>query len=153
MEKQVLSIEQMKHLQGLGLDTSGASMVLIAVDDDGCSLDWQDAEKAIKHHWHSVYFSLYDAQTGSYDHSYKKSCGVFTLQDILDKLPSSINWNPLIIVGNTIMYSAGYGEGYDNPLVVFDEKSLLDSAYNILCWVIENGYIETKKKDNESSTK
>lgn len=36
--KQVLSIEQMKHLKELGLDTSDASMVLIATDDDGCKL-------------------------------------------------------------------------------------------------------------------
>lgn len=34
--KEVLSIEQMKHLKELGLDTSDASMVLIATDDDGC---------------------------------------------------------------------------------------------------------------------
>lgn len=33
--KQVLSIEQMKHLKELGVDTSDASMVLIATDDDG----------------------------------------------------------------------------------------------------------------------
>ena len=45
--KQVLSIEQMKHLKELGLDTSDASMVLIATDDDDCKLLWEDAEKAI----------------------------------------------------------------------------------------------------------
>lgn len=48
--KQVLSIEQMKHLKDLGVNTSDASMVLIATDDDGCTLLWEDAEKAIKHH-------------------------------------------------------------------------------------------------------
>lgn len=53
--KQVLSVEQMKHLQELGLDTSDASMVLIATDDDGITLLWEDAEKAIKHHWYNVY--------------------------------------------------------------------------------------------------
>lgn len=45
--KQVLSIEQMKHLKELGLDTSDASMVLIATDDDGCELLWEDAEKQL----------------------------------------------------------------------------------------------------------
>lgn len=34
--KQVLSFEQMKHLKDLGVNTSDASMVLIATDDDGC---------------------------------------------------------------------------------------------------------------------
>ena len=69
--KQVLSVEQMKHLQELGLDTSDASMVLIATDDDGITLLWEDAEKAIKHHWYNVCFNLYYAETGSYDHSYR----------------------------------------------------------------------------------
>lgn len=44
--KQVLSVEQMKHLQELGLDTSDGSMVLIATDDDGITLLWEDAEKS-----------------------------------------------------------------------------------------------------------
>ena len=89
--KQALSIEQMKHLKELGLDTSDASMVLIATDDDGCELLWEDAEKAIKHHWYNVHFNLYYVDTSSYDHSLKEECGVFTLQDILGKLPRHIN--------------------------------------------------------------
>lgn len=68
---------------------------------------------------------------------YRKDCGVFTLQDILDHLPTSINWKPLIIVGNSIMYSAGYGEGYNEPMKIFEEESLLESAYRMLCWVKE----------------
>lgn len=36
--KQVLSVEQMKHLQEFGVNTSDASMVLIATDDDGCNV-------------------------------------------------------------------------------------------------------------------
>lgn len=45
--KQVLSFEQMKHLKDLGVNTSDASMVLIATDDDGCTLLWEDAEKQL----------------------------------------------------------------------------------------------------------
>lgn len=89
--RQVLSIEQMKHLKEIGLDTSDASMVLIATDDDGCELLWEDAEKAIKHHWYNVHFNLYYVDTSSYDHSLKEECGVFTLQDIIGKLPRHIN--------------------------------------------------------------
>jgi hypothetical protein len=83
--KQVLSVEQMKHLQELGVNTSDASMVLIATDDDGCMLLWEDAEKAIKNHLYDVYFNLYYVESSSYDHSCKKECGVFTLQDISDE--------------------------------------------------------------------
>lgn len=38
MKNQTLSIEQMQHLQKIGVDTSNASMVLIATDNDGCTL-------------------------------------------------------------------------------------------------------------------
>lgn len=148
--KQVLSIEQMKHLQELGLDTSDASMVLIATDDDSCTLDWQDAEKAIKYHWHDVYFHLYDAETGSYDHSYRDSCGVFTLQDILDKLPHYLNPFPSkqilfawMIERDTIAYRNV--EDIDDCLKHFTDDLLIDAAYEMLCWCIENGYIKTNQ--------
>lgn len=82
--KQVLSFEQMKHLKDLGVNTSDASMVLIATDDDGCTLLWEDAEKAIKHHLYDVYFNLYYVESSSYDHSFKKSveflpCRIFSI--------------------------------------------------------------------------
>ena len=125
--KQVLSIEQMKHLQELGLDTSDASMYWVR-RSHGSRID--------------------DESKGEWFLSLQKEfmvCGfisyeilpTYTLQDIFNKLPPSINWNPLIIVGNSVMYSAGYGEGYDNPLVAFEEETLLQSAYEMLCWIIE----------------
>ncbi len=46
---------------------------------------WEDAEKAIKNHLYDVYFNLYYVESSSYDHSCKKECGVFTLQDISDE--------------------------------------------------------------------
>lgn len=132
MEKQVLSIEQMQHLQELGLDTSDASMhwqFLPTADSIINGTDEVEKEP-----------SLFVSQPNM-RHEYP----AYTLQDIINLLPIYIKWNSLIIVFNAVMYSAGYGEGYDNPLVVFDEKSLLESAYNMLCWVIENGYLETNK--------
>lgn len=141
--KQVLSVEQMKHLQELGLDTSDASMVLIATDDDSCTLDWQDAEKAIKYHWHDVYFYLYDAETGSYDHSYRDSCGVFTLQDILDKLPCFIGTHVLTLQKLANSGTCLYMEPYSRSILNLTEsKELIDATYEMLCWCIENGYIE-----------
>lgn len=141
--KQVLSVEQMKHLQELGLDTSDASMVLIATDDDSCTLDWQDAEKAIKYHWHDVYFYLYDAETGSYDHSYRDSCGVFTLQDILDKLPCFIGTHVLTLQKLASSGTCLYMEPYSRSILNLTEsKELIDATYEMLCWCIENGYIE-----------
>lgn len=50
MKNQTLSIEQMLHLKELGVDTSKASMVLIATDDDSCPLDWETALAEISTH-------------------------------------------------------------------------------------------------------
>ena len=68
--KQVLSIEQMKHLQELGLDTSDASMCV----------EWRESDESKK-----VVTSL-DADT-YYDYYHE----TYTLQDILDKLPHYLN--------------------------------------------------------------
>ena len=145
--KQVLSVEQMKHLQELGLDTSDGSMVLIATDDDGITLLWEDAEKAIKHHWYNVCFNLYYAETGSYDHSYRNSCGVFTLQDILDKLPCFIGTHVLTLQKLANSGTCLYMEPYSRSILNLTEsKELINSAYEMLCWFIENGYVEKEGK-------
>lgn len=79
--KQVLSIEQMKHLQELGLDTSDASIYWARVSH-GSRID--DKSKGV---W---FLSL---------HKEFQTCGfmsyeilpTYTLQDIIQKLPPSIN--------------------------------------------------------------
>lgn len=90
MKNQTLSIKQMQYLQKLGVDTSNASMVLIATDNEGYDLDWEEALEYVNSKEQEVYFSLFDAETGDYDHSCRENCGVFTLQDVIDKLPKFI---------------------------------------------------------------
>lgn len=69
MRNQTLSIKQMQYLQKLGVDTSNASMVLIATDNEGYDLDWEEALEYVNSKEQEVYFSLFDAETGDYDHS------------------------------------------------------------------------------------
>lgn len=119
MNDKVLSIEQMLHLQELGVDTNNASMfhVLELRPKEG------DCLLAIKKYTGVRYIPTY------------------TLHDIIEMLPVRVKWHPLIIVGNKVMYSSGYGEGYDNPFVKFEEGTLLQSAYKMLCWCAKNGYL------------
>lgn len=146
--KQVLSVGQMKYLQELGVNTSDASMVLIATDDDGCMLLWEDAEKAIKNHLYDVYFNLYYVESSSYDHSCKKECGVFTLQDILDKLPCFIGKEVLTIQKLADSYTCLYMEYYTRSMInITESKELIDAAYDMLCWCIENGYVKVGKEE------
>ena len=127
--KQVLSVEQMKHLQELGLDTSDGSMCF----------EWNESDSD-----NMVVVSL-DADT-NYDY-YRKT---YTLQDILDKLPT------LIIISSDfykicIEPSCGYWDIYyyksdATELISKKSENIIDVAYDMLCWCIENGYI---KKEGE----
>lgn len=150
MKKQVLSIEQMQYLKKLGLDTSKASMVLIYIDDEGNTLDWEEAQDIFEHP--EEFEHLYDAETGNYDHSYRKDCGVFTLSDILDLLPNEItrkdNNNEVylgIVYPNYGAWEVSYG--HVTVLEYFVDKDLKEAAYKMLCWCIEEGYIKTNKNN------
>lgn len=120
--KQVLSIEQMKHLQELGLDTGDASMCV----------EWRESEESKK-----VVTSL-DADT-YYDYYY----GTYTLQDILDKLPESIQIYDLYIFKQAGLWVFKYIDVEDETLHSETMPRIIDAAYYMLCWCIEKGYIKT----------
>lgn len=131
--KQVLSIEQMKHLQELGLDTGDASM-----------------------HWQ--YLPTADAIINGTDEIEEEPClfvsqpnmkheyPAYTLQDILDKLPPIIDevyWLTLEVMDRQknewkIKYARINAE---HECASFSSEKLIDVAYEMLCWCIENGYV------------
>lgn len=145
MKNQTLSIEQMQHLQKIGVDTSNASMVLIATDNDGCTLDWEEALDYMKYGQLDVYFKLLDAEMGDYNHSYREDCGVFTLQDVLDKMPYKIDVYEMNIRFNG-KWIITYKHPKDNISLHFVmNKSLIQAAYEMLCWYMENNYLKLTK--------
>lgn len=135
--KQVLSVEQMKHLQELGLDTSDASM-----------------------HWQ--YLTTADAIINGTDEIEEEPClfvsqpnmkheyPAYTLQDILDKLPQYIHpfaskrmkftW---VLEKDTIAYRNV--EYFYDCFKYFTGDSSINIAYDMLCWCIEKGYVKTKE--------
>lgn len=124
--KQVLSIEQMNHLQELGLDTSDASMCL----------EWKVTDEDNMFVNSIISDSNYDFYHPTY-----------TLQDILDKLPHYLNPFPSkqilfawMIERDTIAYRNV--ESVDDCLKHFTDNSLIDAAYEMLCWCVENRYIK-----------
>lgn len=146
MKNQTLSIEQMMHLKELGVDTRKASMVLAAIDDDSCPLDWETALEVISAHLYEVSFELFDAESSYYDHSYREDCGVFTLQDIIELLPKEIEvgedtyW--LIIYYCIKEWCICYATSNEADCQKeFESELLINCAYNMLCWCAENGYL------------
>lgn len=124
--KQVLSIEQILHLKELGLDTSDGSMCF----------EWNESDDNM------VVVSL-DADT-NYDYSRT----TYTLQDILDKLPCFIGKEVLTIQKLADSYTCLYVELYTRSIIkITESKELIDAAYDMLCWCIENGYVKVGKEE------
>lgn len=133
MSKQVLSIEQMNHLQELDLDKSDASMhwqFLPTADSIINGTDEIEEEPC-----------LFVSQPNM-KHEYP----AFTLQDILDRLPCFIDTYVLTLQKLAGSYTCLYMEPYSRSILILKEdKELIDAAYEMLCWCIENKYIGKEK--------
>ena len=130
MSKQTLSIAQMRHLEELGMDVSDASMCWIKTPK-GRELVVNDE------------ILIGERKYGMYP------IPAYTLQDVLDKLPKRIGIEyiyDLCIFPESISYTQFVGgEINDNLFEVPIDGNLIDAAYYMLCWCIENGYIKTER--------
>lgn len=116
-------------MERLGVDTSKASMCWV-ID---CN--------------YALHLKIHDIL--AYNVTDEKVIPAFTLQDILEMLPykivaSYLNIGKKSFSGDILFYVeysnfGGYASSH------FRSESLLDAAYEMLCWCIENGYIEKSK--------
>lgn len=128
----ILSIEQMKHLQDLGLKINEASCAYSRhIPTDRTEVVWGYEEDT-----NDVMFDTIPA---------------FTLQDILEILPSLIaeDWGIVYNLKIEQLSEDGIKEwnigyctiDYSEYIASYTSTSIIDAAYNILCWCIENEYI------------
>lgn len=167
MKNQTLSISQMRHLKELGVDTSKASMVLIAKDESGNEVCWEDLsfkedtgtwlceswdEESDEPCRKEAYLDYLDAENGDYDHSYREDCGVFTLQDILDLLPKEVKtdtdtyWLTISIYDCKEWYVCYSMSDEFDYYKEFKSEYLLEAACQMLCWCAESGYLKGGEK-------
>ena len=128
MIEQVLDIKQMEHLKELGVYTSHASMCWI-VDKENTYQPYIVLSPYAEYHVDITTYSL----------------PTFTLQDILDLLPNIIiedYASPLII---RYLENGRVRVMYPDCYVTCAKEDLIDAAYEMLCWCIENGHIKTAK--------
>lgn len=140
--KQVLSIKQMKHLWELGLDTSDASLYWVR-KSHGSRIDDES-----KGNW---FLSLQKEFIISGFTAYE-IIPTYTLQDIIGKLPRYVgdfgtNYKMHIEPVFAGPWCISYQRGACEQFVFKLEKNPLDASYEMLCWCIENGYIENKKAE------
>ena len=73
---------------------------------------------------------------------------IYTLPDILDKLPCFVGNQVLTIQKLEDSYTCLYMESYTRSMIkITESKELIDAAYDMLCWCIENGYVKVEKEE------
>ena len=137
IEEQVLSIEQMKHLQELGVDTSDASMVWIKQNStllpDNIKELW----------WVDTYYDSLKPMVEQEDSGFVQT---YTIGDLIEKLPiriGSVN-RKIYFTGKYIIVSYSSPDG---SLIEYRGTTLLCLLYSLLCWVAETHkeLLEVKK--------
>lgn len=136
--KQVLSIGQMKHLGDLGIDTSNASMTWMLYPYE------EDKQPKL---------SLREWNTFKEPFRIQHCIPAFTLLDVLELLPKEIKtstdtyWLTISIYDCKEWYVCYSMSDEFDYYKEFKSKSLLDAAYDMLCWCIENGYVKIGKEE------
>jgi hypothetical protein len=143
MSKQVLDISQMQHLEELGVDTSNANFYWHRTISLNNYNDWDE--------W-KLHYGVLRLARGftTINCQYVRT---FTLQDILDLLPNLIESQD---EGNNYWLEFGtamedeewwyirYMSVYGVKLNYEEDEHLIDAAYEMLCWCIENEYVRTE---------
>ena len=133
MTKQVLDIQQMQHLQELGM-----------------KLDYDTLYRYVK--FEDTDWLLKPSSDLNIIGISCKYIPAYTLQDVLDALPTAILYDKRIYELNINMCNESIEyvkTSVDDVLVGlrFTQLLLIDAAYSMLCWAIENKFVETNKNE------
>ena len=136
IEEQVLSREQMAHLQELGVDTSDASMVWIVTD----KIEKEENNSDAYPHYHLAL----SVPTMIPAHLTITAIPTYTIGDLIEKLPKNIRNYDLEI--HCDFNCLGYAAASDFEYSIEYDR-LIDGLYDLLCWVAENHkeLLEVKK--------
>ena len=119
IEEQVLSREQMKHLQELGVDTSDASMCWVAGEDT--STDEEEWNLIIPNNFLMPY-----------------NIPTYTIGDLIEKLPKHFYIKEAQISMVAINGSGAFQVWYDKvPKSCKSDGTIKNALYKLLCWVAE----------------
>ena len=133
MSKQVLDVQQMQHLQELGLELKPSLVHYYKVvsEDNG--------------KWY-LSLTIGDILDGSPRYRYIPA---YTLQDVLDALPKSLEIGKskyeisIYMIGGK--WAVDYYSETDADIQSLECENLIDAVYSRLCWAIDNKFVETNK--------
>ena len=143
--KQVLDVKQMQRLQELRLELKETMMYWARCVDNN--------PRAATHYGKWVLIKGNNAQTVGLMRW--EFIPAYTLQDVLDALPKDISrdgctWYASLYIdyeNNRIAYGNTDRNGFEIYHEIMIEKDLIDAAYSMLCWAIDNKFVETNKNE------
>ena len=130
IEEQVLSVEQMKRLQELGVDTSDASMYWIRAK----RIIGKQRNNVLDNEMGKWRLSLSKSIVHSVDWTVE-SLPTYTIGDLIEKLPKDVRDYDLEI--HCDFNCLGYAAASDFEYSIEYDR-LIDGLYDLLCWVAEN---------------
>lgn len=122
IEEQVLSREQMAHLQELGVDTSDASMAYYNISKDNQPDKW------------ILGIANKEVATVMLSNGITEMEPTYTLGDLIEKLPKDVRNYDLEI--HCDFNGLGYAATSDFEYSIEYDR-LIDALYDLLCWVAE----------------
>ena len=126
IEEQVLGIEQMKHLQELGVDTSDASMAYYNTSKDNQSDKW------------ILGIANKEVATLMLSNGITKMEPTYTIGDLIEKLPKHFYIKEAQISMVAINGSGAFEVWYDKvPKSCKSDGTIKNALYKLLCWVAE----------------
>ena len=126
IEEQVLSHEQMAHLEELGVDTSDASMMWYC-----CNKKW--------------YLQINNELSQGVANVMNRAdlfVPAYTIGDLIEKLPKQIGWYDLSVCwkNECVKYDDWISEEVTDYIgdFNFEYRPLIEALYDCLCWAAEN---------------
>ena len=139
--KQVLDVQQMQHLQELGLKLKETMLYWARCVDNN--------PRAATHYGKWVLIKGNNAQTVGLMHW--EFIPAYTLQDVLDALPKSLEIGKSKYELSIYMIEGKWAVDYysetDADIQSLECENLIDAVYSRLCWAIENKFVETNKNE------
>lgn len=131
IEDLVLTIDQAKHLQRLGIDMSDASLCW-----------FRGTRNRYGNHCEGIWEVRINPFMVGLLEEYE-IIPTYTLQEILDKIPRIFDINRYIDSDEISFLGCTDKKGRPFYHSIVTDKGLLDCAYKMLCWLIRNGYLKT----------
>ena len=130
IEEQVLSREQMKHLQELGVDTSDASMAYYNISRGNQPDKW------------ILGIANKEVATVMLSNGLTEMEPTYTIGDLIEKLPKQIGWYKLSFCweNECVEYDNRISEEVTDYIgdFNFEYRPLIEALYDCLCWAAEN---------------